>query len=152
MVLITHLSAADHVSPAAWKLHYYQWAMQIFEQYNMSAGACQFALAALEQVDEVLGLKDTYSGADFLNESPNIAKGRLWANVFKFTLDLSNYHDAYCAIISNPDEESKYICLRRFIIVLYERGATKVTFIYFLHLSISFESYELQIFYNIFCL
>ncbi|KAL7592828.1 hypothetical protein Lser_V15G33426 [Lactuca serriola] len=121
-----HLGISDHVSPAAWKLHYYQWAMQIFEQYNMSAGACQFALAALEQVDEVLGLKDTYSGADFLNESPNIAKGRLWANVFKFTLDLSNYHDAYCAIISNPDEESKYICLRRFIIVLYERGATKI--------------------------
>ncbi|KAL4564311.1 hypothetical protein LXL04_028371 [Taraxacum kok-saghyz] len=123
-----HLGISDHVSPAAWKLHYYQWAMQIFEQYNMSAGACQFAFAALEQVDEVLGLSntDTYSGADFLNESPNIAKGRLWANVFKFTLDLNNYHDAYCAIISNPDEESKYICLRRFIIVLYERGATKV--------------------------
>lgn len=94
----------------------------------MSAGACHFALAALEQVDEVLGLKDTYSGADFLNESPVIAKGRLWANVFKFTLDLNYYHDAYCAIISNPDEESKYICLRRFIIVLYERGAIKVTF------------------------
>ncbi|KAI3709094.1 hypothetical protein L2E82_38852 [Cichorium intybus] len=121
-----HLGISDHVSPAAWKLHYYQWAMQIFEQYNMSAGACHFALAALEQVDEVLGLKDTYSGADFLNESPNIAKGRLWANVFKFTLDLNNYHDAYCAIISNPDEESKYICLRRFIIVLYERGAIKI--------------------------
>ncbi|XP_024959556.1 nuclear pore complex protein NUP160 isoform X1 [Cynara cardunculus var. scolymus] len=123
-----HLGFSDHISPAAWKLHYYQWAMQIFEQYNMSAGACHFALAALEQVDEVLGLKDTYSGEDFLSESPTTAKGRLWANVFKFTLDLNDYYDAYCAIISNPDEESKYICLRRFIIVLYERGAIKVTF------------------------
>lgn len=123
---LPHLGISEHVSPTAWKLHYYQWAMQIFERYNMSAGACQFALAALEQVDEVLGLNDKYSGADFLNESPTIVKGRLWANVFKFTLDLSFYHDAYCAIISNPDEESKYICLRRFIIVLYERGAIKI--------------------------
>ncbi|KAJ9550716.1 hypothetical protein OSB04_014761 [Centaurea solstitialis] len=123
---LPHLGFSDHISPAAWKLHYYQWAMQIFEQYNMSAGACQFALAALEQVDEVLGPKDTYSGADFLNESPTTAKGRLWANVFKFTLDLNDYYDAYCAIISNPDEESKFICLRRFIIVLYERGAIKI--------------------------
>lgn len=124
--ILPHLGFSYHNSPAAWKLHYYQWAMQIFEQYNMSAGACHFALAALEQVDEVLGLKDTYSGADFLNESPTTAKGRLWANVFKFTLDLNDYYDAYCAIISNPDEESKYICLRRFIIVLYERGAIKI--------------------------
>lgn len=116
----------DCVSTAAWKLHYYQWAMQIFEQYNMSEGACQFALAALEQVDEALGSVDDSSGADQLQESPNVVRGRLWANVFKFTLDLSNYYDAYCAMISNPDEESKYICLRRFIIVLYERGAIQV--------------------------
>ncbi|KAM0016260.1 putative transcription factor WD40-like family [Helianthus debilis subsp. tardiflorus] len=114
---LPHINFPDHVSsPGAWKLHYYQWAMQIFEHYNMSAGACHFALAALEQVDEVLGL----------GESPITTKGRLWANVFKFTLDLNHYHDAYCAIISNPDEESKYICLRRFIIVLYERGAIKI--------------------------
>ncbi|KAI3448399.1 hypothetical protein Pfo_005064 [Paulownia fortunei] len=95
-------------SAAAWKLQYYQWVMQLFEQYNVSEAACQFALAALEQIDEAL------------------STGRLWANVFKFTLDLNNYHDAYCAIISNPDEESKTICLRRFIIVLYERGAVKI--------------------------
>ncbi|XP_071736992.1 nuclear pore complex protein NUP160 isoform X2 [Rutidosis leptorrhynchoides] len=123
---LPHLGFSDQVSPGSWKLHYYQWAMQIFEQYNMSSGACQFALAALEQVDEVFGLKSTYPEAHSLNESPIIAKGRLWANVFKFTLDLNYYHDAYCAIISNPDEESKYICLRRFIIVLYERGAIKI--------------------------
>ncbi|KAJ0508092.1 putative nucleoporin [Helianthus annuus] len=89
---------------------------KFIEHYKMSAGACHFAVAALEQFDEVLGL----------SESPITTKGRLWANVFKFTLDLNHYHDAYCAIISNPDEESKYICLRRFIIVLYEHGAIKV--------------------------
>ncbi|MFS8028819.1 putative nucleoporin [Helianthus anomalus] len=72
--------------------------MQIFEYYKMSAGACHFAVAALEQVGEVLGL----------DESPITTKGRVW-------------------LISNPDEESKYICLRRFIIVLYEHGAIKVT-------------------------
>lgn len=93
--------------------------MQIFEQHNMREAAYQFALAALEQVDEALG-----SGV--LDESATAVKGRLWANVFKFTLDLNYYYDAYCAIISNPDEESKTICLRRFIIVLYERGAVKV--------------------------
>ncbi|KAM2715253.1 hypothetical protein EV2_044883 [Malus domestica] len=32
----------------------------------------------------------------------------------------------YCAVISNPDEESKYICLRRLINVLYERGAINI--------------------------
>ncbi|XP_031391658.1 nuclear pore complex protein NUP160 [Punica granatum] len=105
--------------PAAWKLHYYQWAMQTFEQHNISEGACQFALAALEQVDEAL------SSNEAPDESATTIRGRLWANVFKFTLDLNHYYDAYCSIISNPDEESKYICLRRFIIVLYERGALK---------------------------
>ncbi|XP_009775332.1 nuclear pore complex protein NUP160 isoform X2 [Nicotiana sylvestris] len=114
-----HLGFSQHVSPAAWKLHYYQWAMQIFEQHNMREAACQFALAALEQVDEALG-------SGILDESATAVKGRLWANVFQFTLDLNYYYDAYCAIISNPDEESKTICLRRFIIVLYERGAVKI--------------------------
>ncbi|XXG76396.1 hypothetical protein AAC387_Pa08g0756 [Persea americana] len=115
----------DITSPEKWKLHYYQWTMQIFEQYNMSEGACQFALAALEQVDEVVKLEDGSSG-DTVPESATTIRGRLWANVFKFTLDLNRYTDAYCAIISNPDEDSKCICLRRFLIVLCERGATKV--------------------------
>lgn len=106
------------ISGGAWKLHYYQRVMQIFEQYDISEGACMFALAALEQVEE--------AGRDPFNESATTIKGRLWANVFKFTLDLKRFHDAYCAIISNPDEESKYICLRRFIYVLYECGAMKV--------------------------
>ncbi|PKA58130.1 hypothetical protein AXF42_Ash019834 [Apostasia shenzhenica] len=111
---------------ALWRLHYYQWAMQVFDQYGFSEGACQFALAALEQVDEILGQKDGNMVDDFLPEPVLTMRGRLWANVFKFALDLKNYRDAYCAIISNPDEDSKYICLRRFIIVLCEDNATKV--------------------------
>jgi nuclear pore complex protein Nup160 len=113
-------------SIAAWKLQYYQWAMQLFERYNISEGACQFALAALEQVDEALHMKDEMDKDNSTNESVTTIKGRLWANVFIFALDLGRYYDAYCAIISNPDEESKYTCLRRFIIVLYEQGAIKV--------------------------
>jgi len=120
--------SADCVSDAAWKVHYYQWAMQIFEQYNISEGACQFALAALEQVDEALSPKGHDYGRDPFSESTATIKGRLWSNVFKFTLDLNRFYDAYCAIITNPDEESKYICLRRFIIVLYECGAMKVVY------------------------
>ncbi|CAL2258440.1 unnamed protein product [Prunus armeniaca] len=120
------LGLTGSISAAAWRLHYYQWVMQIFEQYNISEGACQFALAALEQVEEVFNEKDEFHGQDSINESVSTIKGRLWANVFKFTLDLNRFYDAYCAIISNPDEESKYICLRRLIIVLYERGAIKI--------------------------
>ncbi|PPD81238.1 hypothetical protein GOBAR_DD21811 [Gossypium barbadense] len=120
---LPYLGFNGHVS-AAWKLHYYQWVMQLFEQYNISKGACQFALAALEQVDD-LGLGGDGFERDSSNESTTTIKGRLWANVFKFTLDLNLLNDAYCAIISNPDEESKYICLRRFVIVLYECGAIK---------------------------
>ncbi|XP_051132584.1 nuclear pore complex protein NUP160 [Andrographis paniculata] len=112
-------------SVAEWKLQYYQWVMQLFEQYNLSDAACQFALAALEQVDEALSTMNSSSSEDFL-ETVTTVKGRLWANVFKFTLDLNNYHDAYCAIISNPDEESKNISLRRLVFVLYERGAVKI--------------------------
>ncbi|XP_031496549.1 nuclear pore complex protein NUP160 isoform X2 [Nymphaea colorata] len=109
-------------SAVAWKLNYYQWVMQFFEQYNLNEAACQFALAALEQVDEVVQLENQlHSGA--LPESAATIRGRLWANIFKFNLDLSHYSDAYSAIISNPDEESKHICLRRFIIVLCEHGA-----------------------------
>ncbi|KAL5789070.1 hypothetical protein ACOSQ2_003958 [Xanthoceras sorbifolium] len=122
---LPHLVFDGCLSSAVWKLQYYQWVMQMFEQYNVSEGACQFALAALEQVDEALSVKDGCGSENPLNESTTTLKGRLWANVFKFTLDLNLLHDAYCAIISNPDEESKYICLRRFIIVLYERKATK---------------------------
>ncbi|VFQ84848.1 unnamed protein product [Cuscuta campestris] len=120
------LYLAHSGSTTSFKLHYYQWAMQIFEQYNMSQAACQFALAALELVDESFGAKDGDLRVDPVNESPSAIKGRLWANVFKFTLDLNLYYDAYCAIVSNPDDESKNICLRRFVIVLYERGAVKI--------------------------
>ena len=115
-----------NISDSVWKLSYYQWAMQIFEQYKISDGACQFALAALEQVEEALSTSEDY-GRDLFDESATTIKGRLWANAFKFTLDLSRFHEAYCAILSNPDEESKQICLRRFIIVLYECNAIKVS-------------------------
>ncbi|KAF3555487.1 hypothetical protein F2Q69_00016881 [Brassica cretica] len=50
-------------SCATWKLHYYEWAKQIFERYNISEGACQFACAALEQVDEAIS---------FLESSENV--------------------------------------------------------------------------------
>ncbi|CAN6684888.1 unnamed protein product [Malus baccata var. baccata] len=120
-----NLGFTGDISASSWRLHYYQWAMQIFEQYNISEGACQFALAALEQVEEA-SVKDELNGRDSVNESVSTIKGRLWTNVFKFTLDHYLYCDAYCAVISNPDEESKYICLRRLIIVLYERGAIKI--------------------------
>eukprot|EP01018_Ginkgo_biloba_P012785 Gb_36285 [translate_table: standard] len=99
--------------------------MQILEQHNISAGACQFAHAALEQVDEAVGMID-HRHDDLSVQPAIIIKGRLWANVFKFSVDLEQYRDAYCAIISNPDEESKLICLRRFIIVLCERKATQI--------------------------
>ncbi|KAM2829492.1 hypothetical protein PS2_035150 [Malus domestica] len=120
-----NLGFTGDISASSWRLHYYQWAMQIFEQYNISEGACQFALAALEEVEEA-SVKDELNGQDSVNESVSTIKGRLWANVFKFTLDHNLYCDAYSAVISNPDEESKYICLRRLIIVLYERGAIKI--------------------------
>lgn len=123
---IPHLGFSGCTTIAAWKLQYYQWAMQLFERYNISEGACQFALAALEQVDEALHMKDENCTENSANESVTTIKGRLWANVFIFALDLGRYYDAYCAIISNPDEESKYICLRRFIIVLYEQGSIKI--------------------------
>lgn len=111
------------MSCATWKLHYYEWAMQIFERYNISEGACQFAYAALEQVDEAI----TYVESEVdRTKIATYTRGRLWANVFKFTLDLNLLNDAYCAIISNPDEEIKRICLRRFLIVLFECGKTKV--------------------------
>lgn len=110
-----------------WKFFYFQWVMQIFDQYNLSEAACQFALSALAQVDKVI--EDDRCSISSLHESPNGIKGRLWANIFKFTMDLGYYGDAYCAIVSNPDEDNKYICLRRFIYVLYEQGESKVVLI-----------------------
>uniref|UniRef100_A0A0E0N9P4 Uncharacterized protein n=1 Tax=Oryza rufipogon TaxID=4529 RepID=A0A0E0N9P4_ORYRU len=109
----------------AWRLCYYEWAMQIFEQHSMSEGACEFALGALEQIDSIVDL-DNGSEAEDIPETTTMIKGRLWANVFKYKLDLKNFQEAYCAIISNPDNDSKYVCLRRFIIVLCELGETKV--------------------------
>uniref|UniRef100_A0A0D3F0K2 Uncharacterized protein n=1 Tax=Oryza barthii TaxID=65489 RepID=A0A0D3F0K2_9ORYZ len=109
----------------AWRLRYYEWAMQIFEQHSMSEGACEFALGALEQIDSIVDL-DNGSEAEDIPETTTMIKGRLWANVFKYKLDLKNFQEAYCAIISNPDNDIKYVCLRRFIIVLCELGETKV--------------------------
>ncbi|XP_062007631.1 nuclear pore complex protein NUP160 isoform X1 [Rosa rugosa] len=123
---LPHLGIDGSVSDASWRLHYYQWAMQIFEQYNISEGACQFALAALEQVEEAYSANNESHDRAPFDESVSTIKGRLWAHVCKFTLDLNLFYDAYCAIISNPDEESKHIWLRRLIIVLYERGAIKI--------------------------
>ncbi|XP_020582574.1 nuclear pore complex protein NUP160 [Phalaenopsis equestris] len=120
------LYSGESESTALWRLHYYQWAMLIFDQHAMSEGACQFALAALEQADEIIALNDGNMDDEFTPELASTIRGQLWANVFKFCLDLKNYRDAYCAIVSNPDEDSKYICLRRFVIVLCEHGATKV--------------------------
>ncbi|KAJ1698216.1 hypothetical protein LUZ63_006728 [Rhynchospora breviuscula] len=105
-------------SVAVWRVHYYQWAMHLFEQYSISEGACRFALAALEQVDAI--------AEDEFSEPMSTVRGRLWANVFKCSLDLKRYGDAYSAIISNPDQDNKFICLRRFVIVLCEIGATKI--------------------------
>ncbi|KAJ4792289.1 Nuclear pore complex protein NUP160 [Rhynchospora pubera] len=105
-------------SVAVWRVHYYQWAMHLFEQYSISEGACRFALAALEQVDTI--------AEDEFSEPMSTVRGRLWANVFKCSLDLKRYGDAYSAIISNPDQDNKFICLRRFVIVLCEIGATKI--------------------------
>lgn len=104
---------------AAWKLHYFEWIMQIFERYSLNEGARRFAHAALEQVNEAMANYGEASTADSV-------KGRLWANVFKFSLDLELYEDAYCAIISNPDGESQHTCLRRFIVVLCEKKAAEV--------------------------
>jgi nuclear pore complex protein Nup160 len=105
--------------------------MQIFEQHSMSEGACEFALGALEQIDSIVDL-DNGSEAEDIPETTTMIKGRLWANVFKYKLDLKNFQEAYCAIISNPDNDSKYVCLRRFIIVLCELGETKVCSVYLL--------------------
>ncbi|CAM6109251.1 unnamed protein product [Calypogeia fissa] len=107
---------------AAWRLQYFEWVMQLFDQYNLSEGACQFAHAALEQVDDAVGAFIVENGE---NDSHVTIKGRLWANVFKFSLDLELYGNAYCAIISNPDEQSKDICLRRLIIVLCDHKASQ---------------------------
>ncbi|CAI0384673.1 unnamed protein product [Linum tenue] len=92
---------------------------------SLHIGACQFALAALKQVDEARSLRDGSHVRRTLDESVVTIKGRLWSNVFKFTSDLNHFHDAYCTIISNPDGESKQICLLRSIIVLYELRAMK---------------------------
>ncbi|KAK3155994.1 hypothetical protein QOZ80_2AG0101430 [Eleusine coracana subsp. coracana] len=119
-----HVSGESR-SISLWRLHYYEWVMQIFEQRSMSEGACQFALAALEQFDSIVDL-DNGNEVDDLPEAATTIKGRLWANVFKYSLDLKHFRDAYCAIVSNPDDDSKYVCLRRFIIVLCELGETKV--------------------------
>ncbi|KAM5553851.1 hypothetical protein ABKV19_025868 [Rosa sericea] len=66
---LPHLGIDGSVSDAAWRLHYYQWAMQICEHYNISEGASQFALAALEQAEEAYSaINESHDRAPF-NES-----------------------------------------------------------------------------------
>lgn len=110
---------------SSWKFHYYEWVMQIFEQNHEPEGACQFAHAALQEVDEA-AKSNIIENTLEMSTAVLTIKGRLWANVFKFSLDKKKFKEAYCAIMSNPDKESKYVCLRRFLIVLCEEKATKV--------------------------
>ncbi|KAI5066304.1 hypothetical protein GOP47_0018928 [Adiantum capillus-veneris] len=110
---------------SSWKFHYYEWVMQIFEQNHELEGACQFAYAALQEADEAARhsiVEDTTE----ISTAVLAIKGCLWANIFKFSLDKRKYKEAYCAIMSNPDKESKYVCLRRFLIVLCEQKAAEV--------------------------
>lgn len=82
--------------------------MYIFEQHDISEGACTFgALAVLEQVEEAFSTKDDNCRRDPFNESTTTIKRQLWENIFKFTLDLKHFHDAFYAVISIPDEKSK---------------------------------------------
>eukprot|EP00250_Pteridium_aquilinum_P008072 c17647_g1_i1 orf=202-4674(+) len=114
-----------HGDISSWKFHYYEWVMQIFEQNHELDGACQFAHAALQEMDATA--KNSVS-EDTLETSTAVLtiKGCLWANIFKFSLDKKKFKEAYCAIMSNPDKESKYVCLRRFLIVLCEQKAAEV--------------------------
>ncbi|XP_034674248.1 bifunctional aspartate aminotransferase and glutamate/aspartate-prephenate aminotransferase-like [Vitis riparia] len=51
---LPYLGFNSHMSFAAWKLHYYQWAMQIFEQYNISEVTIPLKLGQAESSAFVL--------------------------------------------------------------------------------------------------
>jgi nuclear pore complex protein Nup160 len=121
--LIFNLTAGNG-STASWTYQYFEWVMQIFEQNSVSGGVCQFAYAALQEVDKIEGNFSLDSRE--ASCAIHTIKGRLWSNIFKFSLEQKNFIESYCAIISNPDQESKYICLRRFLIVLCEQKAFEV--------------------------
>ncbi|MCO5575504.1 hypothetical protein L7F22_029305 [Adiantum nelumboides] len=114
-----------HGAISSWKFHYYEWVMQIFEQNHELEGACQFAYAALQEVDEAAKLT-IVEDTNKISTTVLAIKGCLWANIFKFSLDKRKYKEAYCAVMSNPDKESKHVCLRRFLIVLCEQKAAEV--------------------------
>ncbi|KAH7286776.1 hypothetical protein KP509_32G022400 [Ceratopteris richardii] len=119
------MSYLAHKDIFSTKFHYFEWVMQIFEQNRELEGACQFAYAALQEADVAVRSRMN----EDLSESASAVlgiKGRLWANVFKFCLDRNKFKEAYCAIMSNPDNESKFVCLRRFLIVLCEQKAAEV--------------------------
>jgi nuclear pore complex protein Nup160 len=67
-----------------------------------------------------------HAAYEALNSSHDVqTQSYLWSNIFKNSLSVGHYDQAYLAMISNPDPSRREDCLRRFLVVMCENKELK---------------------------
>ncbi|EIE23821.1 hypothetical protein COCSUDRAFT_83696 [Coccomyxa subellipsoidea C-169] len=108
--------------PEAERLQYYEVLMLVCERLGCPEGAARFAQAAVRQVDvahPAAGNAVTDSSAS----ARAVREGRLWSNLFVYSLDAGRFEAAYAAMHANPVPERQLDCLQRLLGDLCARGA-----------------------------
>ncbi|KAG1678292.1 hypothetical protein FOA52_013913 [Chlamydomonas sp. UWO 241] len=97
------------------QLRFYEAIMMLLERERAPEGALTFARAALQQLPAAYPAPGDAAARAAL-------EGRLWANVFSYSVELGAWDSAYAAVLANPLPETSLDCLRRLVHELCERG------------------------------
>jgi len=98
-------------------LAYLEAVMRLFERRGAVRGARSLARAAVRQADSAL------------SDTPGLlleTVGRLWVSIFSFSVELQEWDEAYCAVVTNPVKPRSLECLRRLVTVLAEHREYEV--------------------------
>ncbi|BDA47676.1 probable nuclear pore complex protein Nup160 at C-terminar half [Coccomyxa sp. Obi] len=107
--------------PEAERLQYYETLMLACERLGCPEGAARFAQAAVRQVDVAFPADGRMAGAPD-GAARATREGRLWSNLFVYSLDVGQYEAAYAAMQANPVPERQLDCLQRLLGELCSRG------------------------------
>lgn len=99
----------------AFIVHYYIFISQLFAEQAQHDIVCEFSFAALGSLDKI------HDQSVLRNNVPH-----LWSTIFKHSVEMGNYDQAYQAVTSNPDEVRRLDSLRRLIVVLVENNKLKL--------------------------
>eukprot|EP00955_Chlamydomonas_euryale_P041312 351955-Chlamydomonas_euryale.AAC.3 len=123
--LVAGMADAEHEPPPApaaaparhalLQLRFFDAVMLLLERERAPDGATLFARAALQQLDAA------YPAPGDAAQRASL-RGRLWANVFSYSVDTEEWGAAYAAVLANPLPNTALDSLRRLVHELCARG------------------------------